>query len=139
MASTCLDNEFDFPGSITMFIPWGDTSGMVPQRATGSLKAAQVLRIHLFKQTFIHRGKGNAGRNPVPQQGLFGLANNRMGQLFQPPTLHGGHRRFTHDGGKDLGKGFGADMAMASKLRDRQRPGEMLLKKTGRFSQDVSS
>ena len=56
-----------------------------------------------------------------------------MGQLFQTPTLHGGHRRFSHDGREDLGEGFGADMAVASQLRNRQRTREVLLKQTGRF------
>lgn len=56
-----------------------------------------------------------------------------MGQLFQTPTLHGGHRRFSHDGREDLGEGFGADMAVASQLRNRQRTREVMLKQTGRF------
>lgn len=66
MTATCLDNEFNFQGGITMFIPWGDCGGMMPHWTTGLPKAAKVLAIHFLEQPFIQTGEGDAGLNPMP-------------------------------------------------------------------------
>jgi len=56
-----------------------------------------------------------------------------MGQLLQSPALDGFAWGFTNNANENRAQGFRADMAVACQLSDRDGPGEVLLKKTGRF------
>ena len=117
-----------------MLIPRDKGGVLLPHMVTASPKATYILAIHFLEKTFVKACKSNTRFQSMPKQRLFGLTDNRMGQLFQTPALDRCARGFTNNANEDGAQGFRADMAVSCQLSDCEGPGEVLLKKNGRFS-----